>query len=178
MRCATTLLIVTIVLSGCVSYDFLDPRGNGKSFTVANPCPYPYRVLQVRSKNDQDLRITINVFRSGEYGLKSTTLFVVTSDVSVFGYQIGQFHLPIMHKNHHVSFPDGPTVIIAFPNGTATKGQFNITYDGLLLSYPISPSTLDSFVVTLPRIEVDGEIITLGEVTFKRDSATLYAINC
>jgi hypothetical protein len=172
------LLCSAILLSGCMRYDYLDPHGRGKVYTVANPCPVAYRVLEVRTPRDHSVRIEVSALRAGEYDVKDTTLFVVVSDRRVFGYQVGRFQVPTTKKNHDISFPNGTSVKVTFSDGTITEGRFNVSANGLLLSYPISPKSIDEFTADLPPIMIDGELIDIGQVVFKRASATLYAINC
>lgn len=179
------LLLVFFVLSGCgLTMDYLNPEGKGNAYTVGNPCPYVYRVLEVRGTKDPEVRVTVGAFWKGEYRLTKTTLFLVASDKEVMGYQVGQFYSPALKKERNISFPSGTIVKVVLPSGEVIEGQFAIenkgdpTRNSALLSFPFSDQVLNEFTVFLPPAMVDGELFNLGEVRFKRTSETWHVVNC
>ena len=178
-------LCVVLVLSGCaLTKDYLNPEGKGRTYTVGNPCPYAYRVLEVRGTTDPELRVAVGSFRKGEYGLTKTTLFMAISDNVVAGYQVGRLYSPAMTKEHRVSFPGGTSVRVILPSGEVVEGNFSIENKGeptkraTLLSFAISEKVLDEFTAFLPSVMVDGELFNLGEVHFKRATETWHVANC
>ena len=179
------LLLVVFVLSGCTStIEYLNPEGKGNAYVVGNPCPYAYKVLEVRGTKDHEVRVTVGAFWKGEYRLTKTTLFLVASDIEVMGYQVGQFHSPALKRQRAISFPNGTNVKVVLPSGEVIEGQFAIdskgepTRNAALLSFPISEQVLDEFTAFLPPVMVDGELFNFGAVRFKRTSETWPVGNC
>jgi hypothetical protein len=154
-----TCLALALFMSGCaLTMDYLNPEGNGNAYTVGNPCPYAYRVLEVRGKKDPQVRVTTGAFRKGEYGLTKTTLFLVASDHEVRGFQVGQFYSPPLKHERQISFPSGTNIRVVLPSGEVVEGLFSIenkgqpTRNAALLSFQISETVLNEFTAFLPPV--------------------------
>ena len=177
-RIISALACLACLLSGCLTYDYLDPSGKGRTSTVGNPCPYPYRALEIRPIHGSELRITINAFHPKDYGLGVTTIFMAFSDRRIEGYNVGRFRLPPQRTPHRVAFPNGRDIEVAFPDGRKIQGALTVTSDALLFTYPMPEEPRRSFTVTFPDVEIDGERFEIGNVSFSPATETLYAINC
>jgi hypothetical protein len=183
-------LIAVLALLGLASCGmgitarYLDPRGVGTTQTVGNPCPYTYRVMEIRSTKDPDLRISVSAFWKGEYQLKNTTLFVVVSDRGLFAPAVVRFVSRPLSHSRSIAFPSGTSVTIHDLQSGDTVATLSdakngsIIHDQLILTVPIANDFPDQFSVTFPDIEVDGEKMQLGTVMFTRTVETLYFSAC
>ena len=178
-------VLVILCIGGCqITVRYLNPQGVGTSRTVGNPCPYTYRTMEIRSTRDPDIRVSVSAFRKGEYRLKSTTLFVVISDRELLGPTVAQFGSRSLRKSHRIAFPSGADVTIQDPKfGTLIERLSEAAdivqiQDSLILTVPVPDDFPDEFSVIFPVIEIDGENLQLGTVTFTRVSETLYFSAC
>lgn len=185
MRNIVALILCALLLSGCaLRLEYLNPIGAGKVFQLGNPCPYEYRVLEVRSKIDPNLRINVSAPWKGEFGLKQTTLFVVIADRKVPGYQVTANFTPSLRKTRGIEFPNGTKVKITRAADDVVEGNFvrsensAVIKETLILSFPVSDTKISAFSVTLPSIRIDGELFDLGTIKFKRQTETMYILNC
>ena len=180
---ARTLLAVALfALVGCESYSYLDPVGPGKAHTVGNPCPIAYRVLDVRVPNSS-ARIYVNAFDVGWSG-GPAALFMVVSDRPALISNLIHSVAPEQGHTHEVSFPDGKRIQLTAPNGQSVLGELVTVSDGaggtkaVMLRFPLPDEKWESFSATFPTIVVDRQRITIGNVTFKPGTGTLYGVNC
>jgi hypothetical protein len=139
----------------------LDPAGPGKAHTVGNPCPIPYRVLGVRVPNSS-VRIYLNAFDVDWFGGQAA-IFVVVSHSRVFFFNLDHSVAPQQKHTHEVSFLDGKRIQLTGPDGQSVSGELVTVSDG---------------AGGTKAVMLDGQRVSIGNVSFKPGTGTLYGINC